>query len=80
MLVYRIVDRLALVLALTICILFLTKHEFETALFALALWPITRVVISVMDVFVLFLTEKPLVRGPGYHSNSHGARVHRTVE
>jgi hypothetical protein len=60
--IYKIIDRFALVLALTTSGLFFAMGEYETSIAMLALWPMTRAMVLIIDVFFMFFTEKPLVR------------------
>lgn len=78
--VYHIVERSALVLAMASSVLFLAANEGETALAALAIWPLTRALISVLDVFFEFFTERPLVRSPGYKPALSEATVTNTSD
>ena len=64
-------------LALVLSAVFLMMRELEIALVALALWPLIRAAISVLDVFVLFFTQRPLVREPADRANARDARVCR---
>ncbi len=66
---YRIVDRLALAFALMSSLVFLSMQESEAAIVSLAFWPLTRAVISVLDVFFLFFTQEPLVRSSAHDAN-----------
>ena len=75
--IHRILDRFALILAVTLFAAFLAMHEPASAFLALALWPLTRALISILDVFVLFFTQKPLVRRPVCRTISSEARVDR---
>ncbi|MDW4550001.1 hypothetical protein R5H32_11625 [Defluviimonas sp. D31] len=65
MTLYRIIDRIALVLALFSFCLFFVMQELETAISMLALWPLTRAAVLVVDVFFTFFTERPLIRVVG---------------
>lgn len=64
--IYVIVERSARVVAVTAAALLLAFHETEAAIGALALWPLTRGAISVLDVFVVFFTERPLIQASHY--------------
>lgn len=63
---YWIIDRLALIVAIGSSSVFLLTQQPETAIAALAIWPLTRAVISVLDVFFVFFTDRPLVRVSDY--------------
>lgn len=63
---YWIIDRLALVVAIGSASVFLLMQQGETAIAALVLWPLTRGIISVLDVFFVFFTDRPLVRASDY--------------
>lgn len=64
--IYHFIERAALVFAMASSALFLAVGEGEAAIAALAIWPLTRALISVLDVFVVFFTEQPLVRSSRY--------------
>lgn len=57
----RLIDRVMMVAALGASIGFLWAGEYEAAGAALALWPLSRALISILDVFYMFFTERPLV-------------------
>lgn len=78
--VYRIIERSALVIAIALSALFLVANEGEAALAALAIWPLTRALISVLDVFFEFFTERPLVRSSGYRPVLSEATVSNTSD
>ncbi len=78
--VYYIVERSALVVAMALSVLFLAANEGEAALAALAIWPLTRALISVLDVFYVFFTERPLVRSSGYNPALSEAAVSDTSD
>jgi hypothetical protein len=77
---YYIVDRAALVLAIVSSATFLAFNEGEAAIAALAIWPLTRGLISVLDVFVVFFTEKPLIRSSGYKPTLSDVSVSNTSD
>lgn len=58
---YRIIDRFALVLAVTASATVLAMNEPVAALAMLSIWPITRAAASVLDVFYTFFTNRPLI-------------------
>ncbi|SPH24229.1 hypothetical protein DEA8626_03280 [Defluviimonas aquaemixtae] len=67
---YKIIDRFALVLAVTASAAVLTMHEPVAAIAMLSIWPITRATASVLDVFYTFFTNRPLITAltsPGQH-------------
>ena len=78
--VYYIIERSALVLAMVSSVLFLIAGQGETALAALAIWPLTRALISVLDVFFVFFTERPLIRSSGYKPTLSEATVSNTSD
>ena len=59
--IYKIIDRFALVVALTASGAVLIMHQPFAAVAMLAIWPITRAVVSVLDVFYTFFTNRPLI-------------------
>ncbi|MGB3179597.1 MAG: hypothetical protein WBH14_14840 [Albidovulum sp.] len=59
---YKIIDRLAMFLALLSSGLFFSMGVYETSIAMLMLWPATRAAISIIDVFFTFFTERPLIR------------------
>ncbi|MGL4281747.1 MAG: hypothetical protein ACRCS0_15395 [Albidovulum sp.] len=58
----KIIDRVIMMVALTAAICFVWSGEYEASGAALALWPLSRALISILDVFYLFFTERPLIR------------------
>lgn len=58
----KLIDRVTMVVALGVSICFLWIGEYEAAGAALALWPLSRALISILDVFYMFFTERPLIR------------------
>lgn len=58
----KLIDRVTMVLALGASACFLWIGEYEAAGAALALWPLGRALISILDVFYMFFTERPLIR------------------
>jgi hypothetical protein len=59
---YWIIDRLALVTAIGSSSTLLLLQQPEASIAALTIWPLTRGIISVVDVFFVFFTDQPLVR------------------
>lgn len=59
--IYKLIDRFIMVAALIGAVTFLKAGEAEAAVAAIALWPISRAMASVLDVFYLFFTERPLL-------------------
>ncbi len=59
---YVLIDRSIMVVALISAVGFLLGGEMEAAGAAITIWPISRVMISVLDVFFMFFTERPLLR------------------
>lgn len=57
----KFIDRVVMVAALGAAIGFLGVDEYEAAGAALSLWPLSRALISILDTFYTFLTERPLV-------------------
>jgi hypothetical protein len=78
--IYHIVERAALVFAVASSAGFLAMNEGQTAIAALAIWPLTRALISVLDVFVVFFTEKPLVRSTAYKTSPSDFSVSNTSD
>lgn len=58
----KLIDRVTMVVALGASICFFWIGEYEAAGAALSLWPLSRALISILDVFFLFFTERPLIR------------------
>lgn len=58
----KLIDRAMMVLALGVSICFLWIGEYEASGAALSLWPLSRALISILDVFYMFFTERPLIR------------------
>ena len=57
-----LIDRAIMAIALATSIGFVWSGAYEAACAALALWPLSRALISILDVFYLFFTERPLIR------------------
>ncbi len=59
--IYKLIDRFIMIAALIGAASFFKVGETEAAVAAIALWPISRAMASVLDVFYLFFTERPLL-------------------
>ena len=58
----KLIDRVMMVVALGASIGFVLINEYEAAGAALSLWPLSRALISILDVFYTFCTDRPLIR------------------
>ena len=77
---YWIIDRTALIVAMVSSSAFLLMQKPEVAIAALTIWPLTRALISVIDVFFVFFTDKPLVRTSRFHPALTDPRAHTPAE
>lgn len=77
---YWIIDRLALVTAIGTSSTMLLLQQPEACIAALMIWPLTRGIISVVDVFFVFFTNQPLVRSREYQQSLGDSTSHRIAD
>ncbi len=58
--IYQAIAKSTLALSTALSCYFLAMQEYQTAIVVFALWPLSRSLLAIADVFFTFFTERPL--------------------